>query len=1262
MIDTLTRWLAACGDAAALLLLETLIKATVLVGAACFSAALLHRASAAVRHRVWGMALVALLLLPVLAAVLPGWCPPFLSSLGWPIGAASSPSPDAVPHLPTCTEPNELAAADGVLQKVSASASPDALPVDPPPEDAKRDAVRDPERTERQTVAPVGALAPSAPWTIAVSWQAVIVLLWLLGLAVSFLHVAVRLVRNRVLLRFARPVVDCERDRLFTGLCRELDVRRPVRLLESETSPIPMTWGVLRPIVLVPLDWRQWPFERQRIVLLHELAHVKRGDVACHWLGRLACAVYWFHPLVWYSLRRLRIEQEMACDDCVLRAGERPTDYAGHLLELARYCRALALPAAAAMAQSTGLERRVRALLDQTRSHLPVSRTAGRSVLACGAILLTVVAMVGPASTSEPRLDIALSPIETPPGVTEMLAQQPSASLSGHAAAVWFVGCAPDGKTLVSAARDGTIKVWRLPGGAVLATLKGVDDGSKKHELYCAALSSDGKKLATAGRDATITLWDITTRKKLRTIAGHTGAVLSVAFSPDGKTLVSGGMDRVLRVWDAVTGKAVHDFQGHSFRIQSVAFSPDGETILSGDQGNTVKFWQAHAKKYMATIPPDGAALALACAPDDQGLAVGVDHGSVELWTRSPQGQLQRRSLEGHIGDVTAVAFAPGGGLVASSGLDGMIKLWDVKTGRRLSRVLAHAGGVRSLAFSANGSLLASGGEDQAVKLWDMAKLTATAEAEPPKPPLQEPPRSLRPARLESFTAARIKMLDGVFLGKGSGASWSPDGRRLAFNKPLPESGVAIVDPKTGRQSTLVDVGRDPAWSPKDENVIAYVRSEEGDSEIWVAGTAGGQPRRIAEGSSPAWSPDGKTLYFISAERTLRGMSWPIRGEAPQPETVARDVGRHPGISADGKQVAFFGRGGFLDLIDRPSGKASTIRTIPGRENAFIRWSPDGKQIACGGVTDGVQTYGLWILDSLEAPPLTVVRGMVNRPAWSPDGSKLAFDFERVDGVEIWMIETRSLAPRKAFHAVHQPKGKPAYLNASVPFNPKGKVIPLNLNEMQDRIWALGSLSNPLDDLPDLPRGEKVLAGVKFNIGPRPLQLGTDEHSPHAPDKVEGIPVHRPVARLYVLHGSGQGDPYTGYPNRQAIADYRPRPTRSSAIDAVPDGATIAYYRVRYEDGSDQWIAVCEGDDVRDWCSWQPVTPTRGTVAWKAYNEATTDRANARGRQAVPMCIFAGAWQNPHPEKPVATIDYLAAGTPAAPFCVAISVEEPDAQ
>ena len=364
-----------------------------------------------------------------------------------------------------------------------------------------------------------------------------------------------------------------------------------------------------------------------------------------------------------------------------------------------------------------------------------------------------------------------------------------------------------------------------------------------------------------------------------------------------------------------------------------------------------------------------------------------------------------------------------------------------------------------------------------------------------------------------------------------------------------------------------------------------------------------------------------------------------------------------------------------------------------GTGEGFAAWSPDGRQIACGGVSNGFQDFGLWILDSVGtppmsvirilnpvgAPPMQVIRGRVNRPAWSPDGSKLAFDFGPLSGGEIWMIETKSLAPMRAFHATHHPRGRPAHLDLKRPFLPRGKLVPLVLDStgyrglVRDkpaplyldakggRTLSLGSLGNPLDDLPDLPRGEQVLAGVKFHIGNHPIQLG-NEYLPEMPDRVEGIAVHRAGARLYVLHASGYGDAYTGVPNSSPMAHYRPLPFRSSAIDAMPNRMTIGYYRVRYEDGSDQWIAFVEGQDLRDWCSFGGVSLIRGTVAWRVNNEVTEARATVPGIGLQPICLFVGGWQNPHPERRVTAIDYIAAGTTAAPFCVAITVEEPESK
>ena len=119
-------------------------------------------------------------------------------------------------------------------------------------------------------------------------------------------------------------------------LAQSLGIERPVTFLSGDEDAMPMACGLVRARVLLPAEADDWPIERQRVVLLHELAHVKRRDCLTQMLAHLACATYWFNPLVWLAARRLRAERERACDDLVLAAGTRGSDYADHLLDIAR--------------------------------------------------------------------------------------------------------------------------------------------------------------------------------------------------------------------------------------------------------------------------------------------------------------------------------------------------------------------------------------------------------------------------------------------------------------------------------------------------------------------------------------------------------------------------------------------------------------------------------------------------------------------------------------------------------------------------------------------------------------------------------------------------------------------------------------------------------------------------------------------------------------------------------------------------------------
>jgi len=109
-----------------------------------------------------------------------------------------------------------------------------------------------------------------------------------------------------------------------------------VPVLQAEAGSMPMMFGVLRPVIFLPADACEWPAERRRIVLLHELAHARRGDVATHLLARTALSLHWWNPLAWIAWREFLKERERAADDMVLHAGARASEYAAHLLEVAR--------------------------------------------------------------------------------------------------------------------------------------------------------------------------------------------------------------------------------------------------------------------------------------------------------------------------------------------------------------------------------------------------------------------------------------------------------------------------------------------------------------------------------------------------------------------------------------------------------------------------------------------------------------------------------------------------------------------------------------------------------------------------------------------------------------------------------------------------------------------------------------------------------------------------------------------------------------
>ena len=365
MRDTFWFVVAALASSAAL---AFVVKVTMLFLAGALVARAQRHRSAATRHFIWMLTLAG-----GLGLVLAEPLAPSLSVL--------------IQHQPP----------------ISVAASPDLQPTHPAP--ATHATASLGETIRSQTAVSIAATSRSPKISPVAIWLAgtVAVVLWtLLG------HVGLMLLG-----RSATSLDDPDWQRLVRASVAASGVRRRVRFAVSVNAGTPLTWGWLSPVILFPAEAREWPGDRRRAALLHELAHVARFDYVTQALAQIACALFWFHPMAWMSARRLRIESEQACDDRVLSQGTAPTEYATHLLDVARAARSLRLAGlvAVGMARPSHLEGRLLAVLDERRARRAISPRAG---VVAGIALAALLILLGGV-----RLELRASaaPVDTPAAV-----------------------------------------------------------------------------------------------------------------------------------------------------------------------------------------------------------------------------------------------------------------------------------------------------------------------------------------------------------------------------------------------------------------------------------------------------------------------------------------------------------------------------------------------------------------------------------------------------------------------------------------------------------------------------------------------------------------------------------------------------------------------------------------------------------------------------------------------------------------------------
>jgi uncharacterized protein (TIGR03435 family) len=242
------------------------------------------------------------------------------------------------------------------------------------------------------------SVTPRPQRSLRPSLSALLIMGWIAGTTLSLLPVIVGLWKIRSLRRAGFPWAG--RQSIVEGLARDAGVRRRIEVLMHEASPGPMTYGLLHPAIILPLDAEGWEEEELNRAVVHELEHVRRGDWASQCLARAVCAVYWFHPLVWMAWRQLALEAERSCDDAVLRRSE-ATVYADQLVTLARRLSMAAKTPLLAMANRADLTARVGAVLD---SRQPRGRVGAFPLaLACAAAAVLVITLSPLRMVAEPQ-------------------------------------------------------------------------------------------------------------------------------------------------------------------------------------------------------------------------------------------------------------------------------------------------------------------------------------------------------------------------------------------------------------------------------------------------------------------------------------------------------------------------------------------------------------------------------------------------------------------------------------------------------------------------------------------------------------------------------------------------------------------------------------------------------------------------------------------------------------------------------------------
>ena len=387
-------------------LLETALRAAGVLALTAVVVRTVSRGSASLRHLAWAIALGGVILVPLLSRVMPFRLAVLPSA---PIVAAREDSPPTPIVSPK----------DEIKHEELTSSEPAPAAVDP-------------------------ALTP-APKRI--SWASLLPVIWLVGAGAFLLRLFAGFWALSTITRKGRSLENTDWTDVLDRTRAWMDVRERPLLLVSERVAMPCTSGWRRPVIILPEAALDWDDERREMVLLHELAHIRRGDILWHLIGQVAIAVHWFNPFVWAAARAMRADAERAADDLVVGAGATPSDYAAHLLEIVRGSPARREPASVVpFAQRSEFEGRLLAILESKGVTMPSPRA---SLLTAA---LAIAAVLPVAALSAARPEPMLASVNETGSMTEVRKQTTTTTKSTRESTLLLMNTLTDSVVQVRAA------------------------------------------------------------------------------------------------------------------------------------------------------------------------------------------------------------------------------------------------------------------------------------------------------------------------------------------------------------------------------------------------------------------------------------------------------------------------------------------------------------------------------------------------------------------------------------------------------------------------------------------------------------------------------------------------------------------------------------------------------------------------------------------------------------------------------------------